>query len=303
MSDGDPSSRPSGDPGDREVMRRDVLEGLRLPQKELSPKYFYDTRGSELFEEITYLDEYYPTRTEHALLRRWMPVWVAEERPAALVELGAGSARKSRVVLDAMESRGTGDLYVPVDVSAAFLHETAARLRREYGALRVEPAVRDITEPLALETTLPEPAWFALLGSTIGNFPRQEAVALLRRVVREMRPGDQFLMGVDQRPGPHKSKALLERAYNDDDGVTAAFNLNVLRVLNRELGTDFDESAFRHRAFYDEGEHRIEMQLESPRAHDRGSVARMFSDAGLEVTRWVEDERAFFALALGEVRP
>lgn len=316
------------DPHDREIMRRDVLEGLRLPQKELSPKYFYDTRGSELFEEITYLDEYYPTRTEHALLRRWMPVWVAEDGPAALVELGAGSARKSRVVLDAMEEHGTGDLYVPVDVSGAFLHETAARLRQEYADLRVEPAVRDITDPLALETRLPRPAWFALLGSTIGNFPREQAVALVRRVAEEMRPGDAFLLGADRRPGPDKTREDLERAYNDADGVTAAFNLNVLRVLNRELDADFDESTFRHQAFYAEEEDRIEMHLESVRdqvvrvggepvafeagetirtevscKHDRGSLEELLDAAGIRLDRWAEDERGFFSLVLGSLAP
>lgn len=326
MSETAPLDEPSADPRDREVMLRDVLEGLSLPQKEISPKYFYDARGSELFEEITYLEEYYPTRTEHALLRRCMPSWVAEERPAALVELGAGSARKSRVLLDAMESEGTGNLYVPVDVSGAFLHETAARLRQEYEGFRVEPVVRDMTARLALERSLPRPAWFALLGGTIGNFEREKAVALLGRVVDEMRPGDGFLMGVDQRPGPGKSREELERAYNDDDGVTAAFNLNVLRVLNRELGADFDESAFRHRAFYAPEEHRIEMHLEAVEAqvvrlgpdhtvelapgetirtelsckHDRDSVGRLFADAGLDPTRWAEDDRGRFALVLGE---
>jgi L-histidine N-alpha-methyltransferase len=323
-----PLDAPPADPHDREVMLQDVLEGLARPQKELSPKYFYDTRGSELFEEITYLEEYYPTRTEHALLRRWMPGWVAAERPAALVELGAGSARKSRVLLDAMAEHGTGDLYVPVDVSGAFLHETAARLRQEYDGLRVEPAVRDMTVRLGLDTELPEPAWFALLGSTIGNFRRSEAAALLRRVVGEMRPSDRFLMGADQRPGPHKTREELERAYDDADGVTAAFNLNVLRVLNRELGCDFDESAFRHRAFYREDEDRIEMHLEAREAqvvrigpdhtveieagetirtelsckHDRGSVEELFRDAGLAVERWAQDERGLFALVLGRPR-
>lgn len=312
-------------PHDRAVMLQDVMEGLSLPQKELSPKYFYDTRGSELFEEITYLDEYYPTRKEHALLRRWMPAWVSEDRPAALVELGAGSARKSRVLLDAMEAQGTGNLYVPVDVSGAFLHDTARRLRGEYEDLRVEPVVRDMTRRLALERDLPRPAWFALLGGTIGNFERERGVELLARIAEEMRPEDAFLMGVDQRPGPHKSRDDLERAYNDADGVTAAFNLNVLRVLNRELDADFDESAFRHRAFYDPEAHRIEMHLEArePQVvrvgpdhrvemargetirtevsckHDRGSVSRLFADAGLGLTRWAEDDRGFFALVMG----
>ena len=313
------------DPHDRAVMLRDVLAGLRLPQKELSPKYFYDTRGSELFEQITSLDEYYPTRTERALLEQWMPVWVHELRPAALVELGAGSAEKSRIVLDAMSANGTGNLYVPVDVSGEFLHDTVERLRVEYDGLRVEPEVADITEPLEISVPLPRPAWLALLGSTIGNFDPTHAVRLLCRVARQLRPGDWFLMGADLRPGRHKTVQRLERAYNDDAGVTAEFNVNVLRVLNRELGTDFDLDAFRHRAFYDVEHGRIEMHLdargdqivtfpngagsiriadgESIRTeisckYDRAAVDALFANAGLAVERWVEDAQGFFALIL-----
>lgn len=306
-------------------MRRDVMAGLRLPQKELSPKYFYDRRGSELFEEITRLDAYYPTRRERALLDRLMPEWVAELRPAALVELGAGSARKSRVVLDAMARHGTGDLYVPVDVSGEFLHETADQLRAEYDDLRVEPAVADITAPLSLPVVPPEPTWYALLGSTLGNFAEAQAVRLLCRIARRLRPDDRFLLGVDLRPGPCKSTERLELAYNDPEGVTAAFNLNVLEVLNRELGTDFDPGSFRHRAFYDPEEGRIEMHLVAERAqavhvpgaeavtldqgesirtelshkYDRASVGSLFDESGMVVDRWAPDEDEFFALVLG----
>ena len=304
-------------------MLRDVIEGLRMPQKELSPKYFYDAYGSELFERITELEEYYPTRTERALLERWIGQWVADSRPRALVELGAGSAEKSRVVLTAMEEAGTGNLYVPVDVSGEFLHETARRLRDEYAGFRVEPEVADISRPFELPDELPRPAWIALLGSTIGNFPPPEAVRLLRRVAAQLRPGDHFLMGVDLRPGPDKSVARLERAYNDTKGVTAEFNLNVLRVLNRELGADFDLGAFEHRAYYDAVEHRIEMHLvarvpqevrigedvitlaasESIRTelsckHDRASIDTLFDSAGLCVERWQQDEEGAFALVL-----
>ena len=312
------------DPYDREVMREDVLEGLSLSPKELSPKYFYDTRGSELFEDITRLDEYYLTRRERALLERWIPTWVEELEPAALVELGAGSAEKSRIVLDAMAATGTAALYVPVDVSGEFLHETARRLRGEYEGLRIAPAVADITEGLDLGLDLPEPAWTALLGSTIGNFAHAAALRLLTRISRRMRPSDRFLMGADLRPGPRKSVERLERAYNDPQGITAAFNLNVLHVLNRELGSDFDADAFRHRAFYVAEDGRIEMHLvsrfdqtvsfpeggdvhlaegESIRTelsckYDRPTIDGLFAGAGLAVERWVQDEDEFFALAL-----
>lgn len=307
-------------------MLRDVLEGLGRPQKELSPKYFYDQRGSELFERITRLDEYYPTPTERRLLERWAGPWVEELRPAALVELGAGSAAKSRILLDAMARHDTGELYVPVDVSAEFLHETARRLRGEYDGLRVEPEVADISRPIELSVDVPEPAWFALLGSTIGNFDTTQAVRLLRRIAGRMRPGDRLLLGVDLVPGPEKSVARLELAYNDAERVTEEFNRNVLRVLNRELGSDFDPSRFRHRAFYDEAARQIEMHLvserdqvvrfpdgdtevalaggesirtEISRKYDRGAIDELLDCAGLEVDRWVQDERGRFALLMG----
>ena len=308
-----------------QAMLSDVLAGLRLPQQQLSPKYFYDTRGSELFEQITRLEEYYPTRKERSLLEQWMPSWVHELRPAALVELGSGSADKSRIVLDAMSRYETGNLYVPVDVSGEFLHETAQRLRDEYNGLRVEPEVADITEPLEISVPLPRPSWLALLGSTIGNCDPVGAVRLLCRVVRQLRPGDRFLMGADLRPGGAKTVRRVERAYNDAAGVTAEFNLNVLRVLNRELGTDFDLDAFEHRAFYNAEHGRIEMHLkavgqqmvtfpngaapvyiesgESIRTeisckYDRETIDLLFAEAGLCVERWVEDPDGFFALML-----
>jgi len=308
------------------LMLEDVLEGLALPQKEISPKYFYDTRGSKLFEEITRLEEYYPTRTELALLRRWTPEWVKRWRPAALVELGAGSARKSRVVLDAMTRAASGNLYVPVDVSGEFLHDTARRLREEYRDLRVEPEIADITLPLSLSVPLPEPAWFALLGSTLGNFDAAHAARLLRRIAGHLRPRDRFLVGVDLRPGPGKSVARLEAAYNDAHGVTAAFNRNVLNVLNRALGADFRPEAFLHRAFYHEAEGRIEMHLvacepmevrfasghvvpiragetlrtEISCKYDAPSIEALFAEAGLRVSQWVEDEEGLFALILAK---
>jgi L-histidine Nalpha-methyltransferase len=304
-------------------MLQDVLEGLEQPQKELSPKYFYDATGSELFERITELEEYYPTRTERALLEGRATEWVKELRPGSLVELGAGSAEKSRVVLSAMENAGTGNVYVPVDVSGEFLHETARKLRAEYDGLRVEPAVVDISEPFDLPSDLPAPTWIALLGSTIGNFTPPDAVRLLKRVRRHLAPHDRFLLGVDRRPGPGKTVERLERAYNDDSGVTAAFNLNVLRVLNRELGADFDLDAFEHRAVYEPTHHRIEMHLVARRPqevaigdarirfeagesirtelsckHDPASVDAMLSAADMEVERWAEDADGIFTLLL-----
>ena len=299
---------------------RDVALGLSRPQKELPPKYFYDRRGSELFDEITRLPEYYLTRAERGLLGCWSGAIMDAVRPGALVELGAGSADKTRLLLDAMVYTDAAELYVPIDVSAEFLEDAASKLRAEYPTLGIEPLVGDIIEPLGLDAGLPAPALIAFLGSTIGNFDPDGARALLRNVSSAMRPGDRFLLGADLRKDP----AVIERAYNDAQGVTAEFNLNVLRVLNRELAATFDLSRFEHRAFYDRSLHRIEMHLvstddqrveipgvgvvrfasgESIRTeisckYDRPALDSMLGDAGLEIDRWITDGAGSYALVL-----
>lgn len=300
-------------------MLAEVRAGLTRAQKELSPKFFYDTRGSELFERITELPEYYPSRTERALLERWMPEWVSGLGVRTLVELGAGSAAKTRIILDAME-RGDGALFVPIDVSAEFLRATADDVRSEYPGIRVEPLVADISAGWTLPRDRPAPTLHAFLGSTIGNFTPRDAVRLLRRVHDAMQPGDRFLLGVDLR----KETGVLERAYNDAEGVTAEFNRNVLRVLNRELGADFRLDAWEHRAFYNPEDHCIEMHLRSRdeqtvriagmepvrfRAgetirteisckHDRASTERLLAEARLCLTHWQTDADALYALVL-----
>jgi L-histidine N-alpha-methyltransferase len=302
---------------------RDVTRGLSRAQKELPPKYFYDRRGSELFDEITRLPEYYLTRTERALLDCWSTPLMTALRPAALVELGAGSADKTRLLLDAMVYAGHGELYVPIDVSAEFLEDSANRLRAEYPTLGIEPMVGDIAEPLALDPSLPQPALIAFLGSTIGNFDAHGARELLANVATAMRPGDSFLLGADLRKNP----AIIEAAYNDSQGVTAEFNLNVLRVLNRDLGADFDLTTFEHRAFYDRTLHRIEMHLvstddqtvhipgvgavsfaggESIRTeisckYDRASLTEMLGGAGMRIDRWISDAAASYALVVASL--
>jgi L-histidine N-alpha-methyltransferase len=302
-------------------MLAEVALGLSAPQKELSPKYFYDQRGSELFEAITRLPEYYPTRTERALLSGWMPELMAQLGTRTLVELGAGNAEKSRIILDAMRGTGLAELYVPIDVSATFLSQTAATLRREYPGLAVEPAIADISVELNLPRRIPRPALFAFLGGTIGNFYPPAAIRLLARVHAAMEPGDRFLLGVDLR----KDIGRIEAAYNDSQGVTAAFNKNMLLVLNHELGADFDPDAFEHRAFYDTVTHRIEMHLVSTRdqvvavpglepvafaagesirteistKYDRKSVAALFDAAGLRIEAWPQDPATPFGLVLG----
>lgn len=302
-------------------MLAEIAAGLSAPQKELPPKYFYDHRGSVLFEEITRLPEYYLTRAERALLRSWMPRLVPALASRTLVELGAGSAEKSRIILDAMRAARSAEVYVPIDVSAAFLTETADRLRRDYPGLVVTPAVADISEELNLPAGLPAPALFAFLGSTIGNFYPPAAIRLLSRVRTAMRGGDRFLMGADLR----KDVGVIEAAYNDARGVTAEFNRNMLRVLNHELGADFDPAAFAHRAFYEPEAHRIEMHLAATRAqtvhipgvgsvriaagetirteisckYDVPSIAALFTAAGLRLESWKTDAQHRFALVVG----
>jgi L-histidine N-alpha-methyltransferase len=299
---------------------RDVADGLSRPQKELPPRFFYDEHGSRLFEEITRLPEYYLTRTERTLLARWMPVWVGALKPRTLVELGAGSAEKTRIVLDAISAAADSPVYVPVDVSAEFLDETAGRIGGDYPSIRVVPVVADFTDAFALPDGLPAPALHAFLGSTIGNFPPDDAVALLRRVRERMSGADRFLMGVDLRKDP----AVIEAAYNDAAGVTAEFNRNMLRVVNAQAGADFDVDAWEHRASYNAADHWIEMHLVSLRdqvvavpgagtfsfaagetirteisaKHDRGSVDAMFAASGLRVDEWRTDDDALYALVL-----
>ncbi|HEX8246210.1 MAG TPA: L-histidine N(alpha)-methyltransferase [Longimicrobium sp.] len=301
-------------------MRAEIREGLGRAQKELPPKYFYDERGSELFEEITRLPEYYLTRTERALLQRWMPEWIGRLRPRSLVELGAGSAEKTRIVLDAIRDAVGAAAYVPVDVSAEFLEATALRLSAEYPTLNVVPVVADMTAGFALPPDLPSPTLHAFLGSTIGNFSPGEAVALLGRVRARMRPGDTFLMGVDLRKDPR----VIEAAYNDAAGVTAEFNRNMLRVVNTLAGADFDPGAYDHLAFYDTTDHRIEMHLvaRTPQTvtvpgageftvtagetirteisckHDRASVTGMLTAARMRLAEWETDENGLYAILL-----
>lgn len=305
---------------DRAELLRDVRRGLAMPQKELDPKYFYDDRGSELFEQITELPEYYLTRSERSLLLAEVPGIVAAMLPRALVELGAGSATKTRIILDAMQDSGAAQQYVPVDVSRDFLEDTATRLREIYAQLEVTTAVGDFTRELKLPW-LERPTLFAFLGSTIGNFEFESAIRILRRIAAQMCPGDTFLLGADLKKDP----AVIEAAYNDRAGVTAEFNLNILRVLNRELGANFDLSSFRHRAFYDRNLGRIEMHLDSDCEqtvvipdigtvsfnqgesirtelsckYDKESVKALFEHAGLRLDQWITGEDEVFALALG----
>jgi L-histidine Nalpha-methyltransferase len=301
-------------------MLADVRVGLARTPRELPAKYFYDERGSRLFEEITRLPEYYLTRAEREILLARADEIVQLTRARTLIELGAGSAEKTRLLLAAMRNSAPAVTYVPVDVSEAFLRETGDVLRRETPSLQVEPVVADISVALDLPAHLPGPVLFAFLGSTIGNFDDGDAAALLSRVRARMQPHDHLVLGTDLR----KDRDTLDAAYNDRAGVTADFNRNMLRVLNTELGADFDPEGFAHHAFYDEQAHRIEMHLvaigdqrvhipdigdvtiaggESIRTelsykYDRAAVDRLAAAAGLIVTHWFTDSEQRFALSL-----
>jgi len=286
----------------------------------MPPKYFYDARGSRLFEEITRLPEYYQTRAEREILERRAREIVRARRPGVLVEFGSGSAAKTRTLLDAMRGAGSLAGYAPVDVSADASRRAAAALVREYPGLRVEGVIGDFARPHAL----PFPGQrrlFAFLGSTIGNFEPGEAATFLRAVADEMTGDDAFLVGFDLV----KDRETLERAYDDAAGVTAAFNRNLLHVLNRELGADFDPEAFAHRAVWDEVRARIEMHLvaESPQAvripaidlelrfeagegirtelshkYTRHSARALLAEGGLVLADWWTDDADRFALGL-----
>ena len=236
---------------------RDVIAGLNAKPKTLPAKYFYDDHGSALFEQITALPEYYPTRTELGILgerageiARFIPAG------AALIEFGSGSTVKARIVLRA----AAVDAYVPVDISAGFLNSEAARFKRDLPHLRILPVAADFTKPFDLPPAMRSRARVGFFpGSTIGNFEPPQAAEFLRHAARLLGAGAHFIVGVDLV----KDEAVLNAAYDDAAGVTAAFNLNLLRRINRELGADFDLDRFRHKAFYDRARHRIEMHLES----------------------------------------
>ena len=236
----------------------DVISGLTKKPKLLPPKYFYDAAGSALFERITRLPEYYPTRSELELLHKHAPEIVSLFPPGcALIEFGAGATTKARILLRAAASI---DAYVPVDISGDFLAQEAARLRRDFPHIAVYPVATDFTimfELPAEAANRPRAGFFP--GSTIGNFEPHEAARFLRHAARILGHGAVLIVGVDLV----KPADILYRAYNDAEGVTAKFNLNLLARINRELGGNFDLDAFEHHAFYNRERSRIEMHLAS----------------------------------------
>ena len=243
-----------------EALRRDVRAGLTASPKTLPPKYFYDALGSDLFDEITRLPEYYPTRAETAILALYSDAIAALSNPQTLVELGSGTSAKTRLLLTALTASGRLERFVPFDVDPAVLIEAADTIATEYPGLAVQPVVGDFEEHLAQLPVHPA-RLIAFLGSTIGNLEPAPRAQFLRSVAATMRPGDTFLLGTDLV----KDAGRLQRAYDDPAGVTAAFNRNVLTVVNRELGADFQESWFEHIALWNGEREWIEMHLLSLR--------------------------------------
>ena len=237
----------------------EILAGLRRPAKTISPKFFYDERGSQLFEEITHLPEYYPTETELGIMADNMAEIAESVGPqASLIEFGSGSSRKTRVLLENLIDLA---VYVPVDISEDHLIDSAKKIRGEFPQLEVLPVVADFTQPFDLPspTIWPKRNIVYFPGSTIGNFEHADAQALLEVMHQEAGEAGALLIGVDLQ----KDRYIIERAYNDEAGITAEFNLNMLRHLNREFGFDFDIDAFEHSAHYDPFDGRVEVRLVS----------------------------------------
>lgn len=303
-----------------QALRRDVLAGLTQTPKTLPPKWFYDSVGSDLFDQITRLPEYYPTRTEAQILRS-RSAEIAEASAAdTLVELGSGTSEKTRVLLDALRDNGTLRRFIPFDVDAGVLNAAGEEIQREYPGVEVDAVCGDFEEHLA-EIPRVGRRLIAFLGSTIGNLTPQPRARFLAALAQTMRPGDSLLLGTDLV----KDAGRLVRAYDDSAGVTARFNRNVLAVINRELGADFDLDAFEHVAMWNVAEERIEMWLRArgaQRVHVRDldltvafadgeemltevsckfrpdGVAAELAAVGLRRARWWTDPAGDFGLSL-----
>jgi L-histidine Nalpha-methyltransferase len=306
-------------------LAEDVLDGLTRPLKELPPKHFYDTRGAELFDRICELPEYYPTRAERAILQERAEELAALTGAVELVELGSGTASKTRVLLDALYEAGTLQRYIPVDVTESMVRACASELSEEYPGLQVHGVIGDFERHLDQIPQPVGPRIVVFLGGTIGNFPPGSRRRFLRGIARLLDDDDHLLMGIDLV----KDRQVLEAAYDDSQGVTAEFNRNVLRVLNRELQADFDPEDFDHVALFDEHNEWIEMRLRARREHTtlvrdldlpvhfdageelRTEISAKFTPgrlegdlmaARLELVRWLTDPDDLFALSLARVR-
>jgi L-histidine Nalpha-methyltransferase len=311
---------------DERSLADDVLDGLTRPFKELPPKHFYDARGAELFDRICELPEYYPTRAERTILEQNSQELAALTQAAELVELGSGTASKTRVLLSALHEAGTLKRYVPVDVTESMVRECAAELTVEYPGLQVHGVIGDFERHLGEIPVAVGPRIVAFLGGTIGNFQPGSRRRILREISRLLGPQDHLLIGTDLIKDPR----VLQAAYDDTQGVTAEFNRNVLRVLNRELDADFEPEDFDHVALFNAEHEWIEMRLRARREHttivrdldlpvhfDAGEEIRTeisakftaeriegdLATAGLELVRSFTDPEKLFALTLSRLAP
>jgi L-histidine Nalpha-methyltransferase len=306
-------------------MAREVRLGLTAKPKELAPKYFYDERGSQLFERITELPEYYPSRAERQILAaRSAEIVASAGEPGMLVELGSGSAAKTRHLLSAMRDANCLATYVPVDISEEITQATAQSLVQEYPGLNVRGLVCDFEHDLERIPAATDGRLLAFLGGTIGNLYPEPRRRFLSRMAALLEPGDRILLGTDLV----KEKSRLEAAYDDSQGVTAEFNKNVLLVLNRELGGDFDPDQFEHVARYDEREARMDIRLRSLTEQEirldgldltvrfaageemrteisskftREGLEEVYREAGLSPDGWFTDAGGDYALSLASV--
>jgi L-histidine N-alpha-methyltransferase len=299
----------------------DARSGLLNRPRHLPPKYFYDDLGSELFEQICATEDYYPTRTEDALLTLHGGDIIARTLPEQIIELGSGSSRKTRRLFDACQASDHECNYTPIDVCEAALTQAVVELNEDYRWLDVTPMTGDYHAGLGNLPHGTGTSLYVFLGSTIGNFKPRQAKAFMQEVCDCMKPDDWFLLGVDMV----KDNEVLTAAYNDSEGVTAQFNLNVLSVLNRELHADFDPALFTHEALFNEDMSRIEMYLRSLCEQDvhlgmlqetihlqQGEriltelshkftpekLGALLQGGGLELVRQYQPENRFFSLVL-----
>ena len=305
------------------VLEKDVREGLLSTPRSLPPKYFYDEYGSKLFEAICNTEDYYPTRAEHSLLKKHGEEIINIIQPKACIELGAGVSTKTELIISKLCEGTKESLYITIDVCKEVLIQSAQRLLENHLTLCVESIVGEYIPALQALPQINSPALYIFIGSSIGNFSHAEAVELLTQVADKMQAGDYFLLGMDRV----KDKEVLERAYDDSDGITAKFNLNVLNVLNANLGTKFNLDQFSHQAVYNSKDQQIEMYLiskqnqeitfptinktihlqedekiltEISRKYTKSSIQKLLTESGLVEHKHFQPDNNYFSLVMAK---
>jgi len=311
-----------------ETLREDVVSGLFSSPRSLPSKYFYDDEGSRYFDQICKTQDYYPTRTEAGLLTQYSKQIVELTKPKSCAELGAGTSEKTEILLTQLLTTSKEDVftYLSMDVCEEVLVESAQRLIDRFPALHVESVVGEYIPAIGAAPNLASPTLFIFIGSSIGNFSKQESIELLSQVAKKMSADDYFLIGMDRV----KDVNVLERAYDDSEGVTAKFNLNVLNVLNYKLGANFDLNNFRHQAIYNDRLQQIEMYLisqchqkvefaqigktltlekdekiltEVSRKYSKKTISNLLTESGLHEVRHFEPQNEYFSLLLASKKP